>query len=152
MNEKNKPVIPALEQFPYHHQITTRWRDNDVYGHVNNVVYYSWFDTAVNGYLMEQGVLDFSGGKTVGLVVETQCNYYSSVAFPDAVTVGVVVSKLGNSSVRFELGIFKNDETQASASGHFVHVYVNEKTRRPTKLPEDFRRVLEAIALNTSEQ
>jgi len=144
MNEKTSP--PRLDQFPYHHPITTRWRDNDVYGHVNNVVYYSWFDTAVNGYLIDEGVLDFSQGKTVGLVVETQCNYYKPVAFPDSVTVGVVVTKLGNSSVRFELGIFKNQDTEASASGHFIHVYVDEKTRRPVTLPENFRQALITIA------
>jgi len=91
-------------------------------------------------------VLDFSQGKTVGLVVETQCNYYKPVAFPDSVTVGVVVTKLGNSSVRFELGIFKNQDTEASASGHFIHVYVDEKTRRPVTLPENFRQALITIA------
>lgn len=146
MNAKSKPEPPRLDQFPYHHPITTRWRDNDVYGHVNNVVYYSWFDTAVNGYLVDEGVLDFSQGETVGLVVETQCNYYQPVAFPDSVTVGVVVTKLGNSSVRFELGIFKNHDTEASASGHFIHVYVDERTRRPVSLPEPFRQALIAIA------
>ena len=142
MNEKIKPGIPLLEQFPYHHHITTRWRDNDVYGHVNNVVYYSWFDTAVNGYLIESAVLDFSTGSTIGLVVETQCNYHRSVAFPDRITAGVAVAKLGNSSVRYEVGIFRNDETTASANGHFVHVYVDAKTSRPVALPDDLREAL----------
>lgn len=134
------------DQFGYLHLITTRWRDNDVYGHVNNVVYYSWFDTAVNGYLIEQGVLDFSKGKTVGLVVETCCNYFRPVAFPDRITAGVSVARIGRSSVRYEVGIFKNDEVEASASGHFIHVYVDAESRRPVPIQNDLRQVLQAIS------
>ncbi len=145
MNAKSKPEIPSLDAFPHRQIITTRWRDNDVYGHVNNVVYYSWFDTAVNGYLVESGVLDFANGKTVGLVVETHCNYYQPVAFPDQITAGVVVEKIGNSSVRYKVGIFRNDETEASASGHFIHVYVDADTRRPVSLPDNLRQALERI-------
>ncbi len=140
-----KPAIPTLDQYLHHHTITTRWRDNDVYGHVNNVVYYSWFDTAVNGYLVEQGVLDFATGGIVGLVVETQCNYYQPVAFPDQIIAGVSVAKIGNSSVRYEVGIFRNEKTVASASGHFVHVYVDAQTRKPQSLPEEFRKVLQKL-------
>lgn len=154
MNSKTKPKPstsarrepPGIEQFPYKHAITTRWRDNDVYGHVNNVVYYSWFDTAVNGYLVEKGVLDFENGSTVGLVVETQCNYHQPVAFPDKIKAGVAVTKTGNSSVRYEVGIFRNDETIASANGHFIHVYVDAKTRKPVALPDDLRKALELIS------
>lgn len=138
--------IPTLDQFPFRYAITTRWHDNDVYGHVNNVVYYSWFDTTVNAYLIEQGVLDVEKGEVVGLVVKTQCNYYKPVAFPDKIITGVAVSKIGNSSVRYELGIFGNQCTEACASGHFIHVYVDRKTHRPKKIPNDLRQALQAIA------
>lgn len=145
MNSKNKTNIPSLEQFPHRQSITTRWHDNDVYGHVNNVVYYSWFDTAVNNYLIDRGVLDFCSGSIVGLVVETQCNYFQPVTFPDLVVAGVSVAKIGNSSVRYEVGIFRNDESEASASGHFIHVYVDKQSRRPVPLPDDFRQALALI-------
>ena len=147
MNSKTRVEPSALAQFPYHYSITTRWQDNDVYGHVNNVIYYSWFDTAVNGYLLEKGVLDFISGTTVGLVVETQCNYFKPVAFPDKVTAGVAVAKIGTSSVRYEVGVFCNAETSASAQGHFVHVYVDAQSRRPVELPDDLREALELILL-----
>ncbi len=151
MNSKTRSEPATLAQFPYQHVITTRWRDNDVYGHVNNVVYYSWFDTAVNGYLLEREVLDFTSGSTVGLVVETQCNYLQPVAFPDKITAGVAVAKIGTSSVRYEVGIFRNAENTASAhtcsaQGHFVHVYVDAQTRRPVELPDNLRAALELIS------
>ena len=122
--------------------MTTRWMDNDVYGHVNNVVFYSWFDTAVNGYLVEQGVLDKDGGEAVGLVVETLCRYHAPVAFPEPVVVGLRVARIGTSSVRYELGIFRVGEDEAVADGHFVHVYVDQKSRRPISIPEPLRTVL----------
>lgn len=125
--------------------------DNDVYGHVNNVVYYSWFDTIVNQYLIEHKELDIQASSIIGLVVETQCSYFSSVSFPDAITVGLAVTHMGNSSVRYELGIFKNDDDQASAQGHFVHVYVDRGTHRPTPLPETLRKRLKTIQLPASE-
>ena len=125
--------------------ITTRWSDNDVYGHVNNVVYYSWFDTAVNAHLIEQGVLDFQGGSTIGLVVETQCNYFASVAYPQTVEVGIRVARLGSTSVRYEVGIFAEGSDTTAAAGHFVHVYVDAATRRPTSLPPALRQVLQAL-------
>lgn len=131
--------------FQHFHAITTRWMDNDAYGHVNNVVYYSWFDTVVNQFLIINGVLDVEKSGVIGLVIETQCNYLASVAFPDRVTAGVSVSKLGNSSVRYEVGIFKNEESSASAQGHFVHVYVDRETRRPAAIPEDMRALLTTI-------
>lgn len=124
----------------------TRWLDNDVYGHMNNVVHYSLFDTAVNGWLVEQGLLDFAGGEQVGLVVETGCRYFAEMAFPDIVTAGIRVGKLGNSSVTYEIGLFRNDEETASAEGRFVHVYVDRITRRPTPLRQALRAALEEIA------
>ncbi len=122
--------------------ITTRWSDNDFYGHVNNVVYYSYFDTVVNRYLIEQGVLDPEAGETIGLVIETQCTYFGSLSFPDKVVAGLRVARLGNTSVRYEIGLFRNDEEVAAAQGHFVHVYVDRRSRRPVPLPEPLRRVL----------
>ncbi|MPN46245.1 hypothetical protein SDC9_193828 [bioreactor metagenome] len=119
--------------------------DNDLYGHVNNVIYYSWFDTAVNAYLIEQGVLDIHHGTTIGLVVETQCNYFASLAFPQTVEAGLRVAKLGSSSVRYEIGLFAQGEPTTAALGHFVHVYVDRETRRPCALPEKLRSVLESL-------
>lgn len=126
--------------------ITTRWMDNDAYGHVNNVVYYSWFDTAVNAWLIEQGVLDLHGGATIGLVVETQCNYFAPLAFPQVIEAGIRVAHMGRSSVRYEVGLFAEGAAQAAAQGHFVHVYVDRITRRPMALPERMRTVLETLA------
>ncbi|WP_220806789.1 acyl-CoA thioesterase [Noviherbaspirillum aridicola] len=132
-------------EYRHFHPITTRWMDNDAYGHVNNVVYYSWFDTAVNQFLILNGVLDIERSPVIGLVIETQCNYFASVAFPERVVAGVRVTKLGTSSVRYEVGIFREDEETAAAQGHFVHVYVDRATRRPTPLPEPMRKLLETI-------
>ncbi|OIN91501.1 MAG: thioesterase [Comamonadaceae bacterium CG1_02_60_18] len=125
--------------------ISTRWMDNDVYGHVNNVVYYSWFDTAVNAHLIEQGVLDIHQGQTIGLVVETQCNYFAPLAFPQTIEAGIRVVRLGNSSVRYEVGLFAQGEPQTAARGHFVHVYVDRVSRRPTPLPQPLKNVLEKL-------
>lgn len=137
-----KPTPDPRTAYRHFRAITTRWMDNDVYGHVNNVVYYSYFDTVVNQYLMERNVLDIEHSTVIGLVVETQCNYFSPITFPDAVHAGLRVAKLGASSVRYEVGLFRNDDPLASAQGHFVHVYVDRVTRRPTALPEDLRRAL----------
>jgi acyl-CoA thioester hydrolase len=125
--------------------IATRWADNDAYGHVNNVVYYSWFDTAVNAYLIEQGALDVVKSSTIGLVVETHCNYFSSLAFPQPVEAGIRVGHCGNSSVRYEIGIFAMNQPTASAQGYFVHVYVDRISRRPQPLPENLKSVLETL-------
>jgi acyl-CoA thioester hydrolase len=125
--------------------IGTRWMDNDVYGHVNNVVYYSWFDTVVNAHLIEQGALDIEHGATIGLVVETQCNYFSALGFPQTVDAGLRVSQMGRSSVRYEVGLFAQDQALTAAKGHFIHVYVDRATRRPTALPENLKAVLEAL-------
>jgi acyl-CoA thioester hydrolase len=126
--------------------ITTRWMDNDVYGHLNNVVYYSFFDTAVNGLLVDAGVLDLHAGPVIGLVVETQCNYFAPLAFPQRVTAGVRVAHLGRSSVRYEIGLFADDEQACAAAGHFVHVYVDRATRRPVHLPAPLSAVLRTWA------
>ena len=128
--------------YPVFRSISTRWSDNDVYGHVNNVVYYSWFDTAVNGHLIDQGVLDIHAGETIGLVIETQCNYFSPLAFPQAVEAGIRVAHLGTSSVRYEVGLFGAGEPLSAAAGHFVHVYVDRTTRRPVALPAAMREAL----------
>ncbi|MBV5295122.1 MAG: acyl-CoA thioesterase [Curvibacter lanceolatus] len=125
--------------------ITSRWMDNDVYGHVNNVVYYSWFDTAVNAYLIEQGVLDIHAGSTIGLVIETQCNYFAPLAFPQNIEAGIRVARLGGSSVRYEVGLFAEGEDLCAAKGHFVHVYVDRETRRPVPVPESLRAVLTGL-------
>jgi len=125
--------------------------DNDVYRHVNNVVYYSFFDTAVNEYLVRQGVLDLEGSPVVCLVVDTGCQFFTPISFPDAVHCGLRVAHLGNSSVRFEIGIFRNDEPLAAAQGHFVHVACDRQTQRPVAMPDDMRRALEALCLTDTK-
>ena len=125
--------------------IGTRWMDNDAYGHVNNVVYYSWFDTVVNAHLIEHGVLDIHHGQAIGLVVETQCNYFSPLAFPQTVEAGLRVARLGHSSVRYEVALFAQDQDVCAARGHFVHVYVDRVSRRPVSLPEPLKQLLETL-------
>ena len=127
--------------------IGTRWMDNDVYGHVNNVQYYSYFDTAVNQFLIERGVLDIHRGEIVGFVVDSGCSYFSPLAFPDTVHVGLRVAKLGKSSVRYEIGIYRNDETAPAAVGHFVHVYVERSSNRPVAIPDAVRSLLATICI-----
>lgn len=127
-------------------EITTRWMDNDVYGHVNNVVYYAFFDTAVNQYLVEAGCLDVVAGPVIGLVVETGCRYHSPIAFPDRVTAGIRVARIGTSSVRYEIALFRGAGETAAAQGHFVHVYVDRATRRPVPLPAALREALAPLA------
>ncbi len=127
--------------------ITTRWHDNDIYGHVNNVVYYSYFDSAVNAYLIARGGLDIHEGEVVGFVVSSSCDYFASIAFPDVLEVGVRVGKLGNSSVQYELAIFKAGEAQACAAGRFVHVFVDRASNRPTPIPSGLRQALEALVM-----
>ncbi|QII99344.1 acyl-CoA thioesterase [Stutzerimonas balearica] len=126
--------------------ITTRWHDNDIYGHVNNVTYYGFFDTAVDTYLIQQGGLDIHGGEVVGFVVSSSCDYFASISFPDLIEVGVRVARLGNSSVQYELAIFRQGEHEACAAGRFVHVFVRRADNRPTPIPERLRGALEALA------
>ena len=125
--------------------ITTRWMDNDIYGHVNNVTYYSYFDTAVNRYLIEAGVLDIHGGDVIGLVIETHCNYFAPLAFPKNVDAAIRVAHIGKSSVRYEIGLFDEGQEMSAASGHFVHVYVDRETRRPAVLSDAFVQVLKSL-------
>ena len=132
-------------RYPHFIAITTRWMDNDVYRHVNNVHYYSFFDTAVNEYMMRQGVLDLERSPVICLVVETGCQYFAPIAFPDTVHCGLRVAHLGRSSVRFEIGIFRNDDPRAVAQGHFVHVTCDRASHRPVAMPEDMRAVLERL-------
>ena len=134
--------ISARSDYRAQRLIPTRWMDNDAYGHVNNVVYYSWFDTAVNAWLVEQGLLDIHHGNPIGLVVETGCCYHRSVAFPETVEAGIRIAALGTSSVRWEVGLFTAGHGGPAAEGHFVHVYVDRTTRRPVPLPDAWRQVL----------
>ena len=141
----SRPQPQTREAFAHFSAITTRWMDNDIYGHVNNVTYYSYFDTAVNRYLIEAGVLDIHGGDVIGLVIETHCNYFAPLAFPRNVEAGIRVAHVGKSSVRYEIGLFEEGEALSAAFGHFVHVYVDRETRRPTALPEAFLQALSAL-------
>lgn len=131
--------------YPHFLSLATRWMDNDLYGHVNNVVYYSYFDTVVNRYLIDEGVLSLEQSPVIGLVVETGCQYFGPVTFPDTVHAGLRVAHIGTSSVRYEIGIFRNEEETAAAQGHFIHVYVERETRKPTPLPVELRSALEKI-------
>ena len=140
-----RPKPETRQQYPHFLAIPTRWMDNDVYAHVNNVVYYSFFDTAVNQYLIEHGVLDIETSSVIGLVVETKCNYFAPITFPDMVHAGLRVEKLGTSSVRYGVGLFCNDDKSAAAQGHFVHVYVDRATRKAASVPADMRAALERI-------
>jgi len=142
----SRPAPESRQAYPVFRDITTRWMDNDIYGHVNNVVYYSWFDAAVNAHLIEQGVLDIHAGQTIGLVVETHCNYFAPLAFPQLVQAGIRVASIGSSSVRYEIGLFSQGEDLCAAKGHFIHVYVDRQTRRPVPLPANFLSVLKALA------
>jgi acyl-CoA thioester hydrolase len=126
--------------------LSTRWSDNDVYGHVNNVVFYSYFDTAVNRHLIEHGALDIERGEVIGLVVHSQCHYFAPLAFPQAIEAGLRVIERGRSSVRYGVGIFAAGATHCAAHGEFVHVYVDRGTRRPTELPATLRSVLDLLA------
>ena len=144
----SKPEQHHLEDYLHTLVIPTRWADNDVYGHINNSVYYFYFDTVVNKYLLDNGLLKIGKSKIVGLVVETSCSYFAPISFPDNVTAGLRITKLGNSSVRYEIGLFRNNETKASAQGHFVHVYVNETSRRPASLTDTMRTTLSALLVN----
>jgi acyl-CoA thioester hydrolase len=137
-----RPTPALREAYAHFTEITTRWSDNDAYRHVNNVVYYGFFDTAVNRLLIEAGALDLEDSPAVGLVVETQCRYSAPVSFPDRVTVGLRLASIGRSSLRYELAVFRNDEPQASAEGHFVHVYVDRVSNRPVPIPPAVRDVV----------
>lgn len=131
--------------YPHFQTIPTRWMDNDVYGHVNNVQYYSYFDTVVNQWLIERELLDYLNSAVIGLVIETSCSYFRPIAFPDAIQAGLRVAHLGNSSIRYEVGLFRNDEDTVAAAGHFVHVYVDRASSRPLRVPDAMRAALAAL-------
>jgi len=141
----DRPLPLARESYRHFLPIQTRWSDNDAYGHVNNVVYYGWFDTIVNEYLIRAGALDIERGAVVGLVVETKCSYFSELAFPQAVEAALRVARVGTSSVRYEIGLFAAGATAASAQGHFIHVYVDRASRRPVPLPAPLRAAVEQL-------
>ncbi|MBB5518065.1 acyl-CoA thioesterase [Amphiplicatus metriothermophilus] len=127
--------------------LQTRWADNDIYGHLNNVVHYGLFDTIVNEYLIASGALDIHEGAVIGLVVETGCRYFAPLEFPQKLEGALRVAKIGNSSVRYELAIFAEGAQEAAAQGHFVHVYVDRRARRPVPLPDGLRKALEKIGV-----
>jgi acyl-CoA thioester hydrolase len=135
------------ENYPHHLKIQTRWADNDVYGHVNNSVYYFYIDTVVNRYLIDNGLLEIGKSEVIGLAVESGCNFFSPVSFPDTLTAGLRVAKMGTSSVRYEVGLFRNDEKTAAAQGFFVHVYVDEKTRKSVPISDKMRKTLAEITI-----
>jgi acyl-CoA thioester hydrolase len=141
----SRPAPPKRPDFRYFVPVTTRWMDNDPFGHVNNVVYYSWIDTAVNRFLIDRRLLEIGTSPAVGVVVESGCRYISQIAYPDDVTVGLRVAQLGRSSVRYAVAIFRADDEHASAEGHFVHVYVDRTTMRPVPIPQHIRAEMEKI-------
>lgn len=142
-----RPERAPRTRFRRLHSLDTRWMDNDVYGHVNNVVYYSYFDTVVNAFLIEEGLLDPSNGKVIGIVAETSCTFHESVAFPDRLGIGLAVERIGNSSVTYLLGVFKCGAEFASAQGRFVHVQVDRTTSRPVRISEAMRMSLQTISI-----
>ena len=141
----SRPLARPRSDYRVFRAIGTRWADNDIYGHVNNVVYYGWFDTAVNAHLIESGALDIHAGGVIGLVVETQCHYFEPLAFPQTVWAGLRVAHLGTSSVRYEVGLFADGAERTAAHGHFVHVYVDRTSRRPVPLPDVLKKTLETL-------
>lgn len=151
-NTSHASARPGLRDgYRYFLSIPTRWMDNDTYGHVNNVTYYSYFDTAVNEHLIRVGGLDIADGDAIGLVVETLCKFRKSLTFPDVVDAGLRVVKLGTSSVKYEIGLFRHDDPEPAATGHFVHVWVNRATQRPVPIPAAIRIALEALVAEALE-
>ena len=140
MTERPKPDRRGT--YAYFQLMTTRWMDNDSYRHMNNTTYYTFFDSIVNQYLIENGVLDVENSPTIGLVAETMCRYFRSIGFPSKINVGLRASHIGTSSVRYEIALFKDDDSEASAQGHFIHVYVDRMSGRPVPLPEKLRSVV----------
>lgn len=142
----SRPEPRGRDAYSHFTTITTRWSDNDAYGHVNNMVYYAWFDSAVNGLLVEARLLDITHGDPIGLVVETGCSYFAPLSFPGDVEVGIAVDRLGGSSVTYRLGIFAAAAAEPAAQGHFTHVYVGRQSRRPVPLPDAWRETLGRLA------
>lgn len=152
MTESTKVASKTRErhEYPHFEVVATRWMDNDIYGHVNNVVYYSYFDSVINRYLIRDGGLDIVAGEVIGVVAESHCRYLRGFAFPDEIDAGLAVGKLGRSSVRYEIGLFARDQQEASAEGYFVHVFVDRLSRRPVPIPERLRSALEKLLIRTS--
>lgn len=142
----SRPVPHGRQAYRWFMTIATRWADNDAYGHVNNTVYYQWFDSAVNAWLVEAGLLDIENGDPIGLVVETRCAYFAPLSFPGEVEVGIALDRLGSSSVTYRIGVFSKGSPEPSAQGHFTHVYVGREGRRPAPLPTAWRAKLETLA------
>lgn len=142
-----RPAPEHRDAFVHFCPISTRWMDNDAYLHVNNVAYYSFFDTAVNDYLIQGGVLDIRRSTVTGLVAHSECSYFSPVTFPEAIDVGLRVARLGRSSVTYELGVFQKESDTAAAQGRFVHVYVDRETSRPVSIPDNMRALLEPLVM-----
>ena len=142
----SRPPPPGRAEFKVWRKITTRWVDNDAYGHVNNTVYYEWFDSAVNAWMIEQGMLDIASGDPIALVVETRCTYAAPLTFPETVEIGLAVAQLGRSSIRYRIGVFAEGGDTAAAEGEFVHVVVDRSTRRPVEIPAEWQEKLEAIS------
>lgn len=143
-----RPVAPSRTQFRWFRTLTTRWRDNDAYGHINNVVYYEWFDTVVNAFLIESGALDVAASPVVGWVVETRCSYFAPLTYPQPVDVGLAVERIGRSSVRYALGVFAEGQSVAAAAGSFVHAYVDRSSEKPVALPPELIASLNGLLLN----
>jgi acyl-CoA thioester hydrolase len=148
----SRPEPQRVEQYPHTRVLTTRWMDSDPYGHMNNVVHYSLFDTVVNAWLIENGALDIQKSPVIGLVVETGCHYFAPLTYPEPVTAALRVAHVGRSSVRYEVGLFGKDLEHAAAQGHFVHVYVDRETRRPVDLPPALRAALEPLQVSPSKE
>ncbi|WP_347019886.1 acyl-CoA thioesterase [Acinetobacter calcoaceticus] len=142
-----KPVLKNRDQFKFFLDIQTRWADNDIYGHVNNVTYYSYFDTAANALLIQKTGFDIHQSQSIGLVVDSACSFFQELSFPEIIQVGVAIGKIGNTSLRYELAIFKQGQEQASAQGHFVHVFVDRETRKTVPISESTCDVLEKFLL-----
>ena len=142
-----KKEIPSRKDYAVTYAISTRWMDNDVYGHVNNVTYYSYFDTVANTYLIEQAGLDIHNGESIGYIVQSECHYHSAIAFPERIEGAFKVNRIGNSSVEYGVAIFKESQDIASAHGTMTHVFVNRDTEKPMKIEGDFRSALEKVLL-----
>ena len=142
----SREATASRAEFKVWRRFTTRWGDNDAYGHVNNAIFYQWFDSAVNAWLIDQGLLDIAAGDPIALVAETRCSYFESLEYPNDVEVGLAIGELGRSSVRYRIGIFGIGREQAAAQGEFVHVLVDRTTRRPVAMPDNWRRSLEGIS------
>ena len=141
----SKENIETRDRYPHFLSIQTRWSDNDIYGHVNNVTYYSYFDTVLNCFLIDQGGLDIETDSVIGMAVETMCKFNKPLAYPEVLEAGLRVGKLGNSSVRYEIGIFQEGAAEAAAMGHFIHVFVDRATGKPAPIPDAIRSALEQI-------